>query len=162
MVKKESKRALPQGLKDAQETKRKKTVDKVQTAIDELIAEGYKVTMTRLVERTGLARATLSKPHIEEVLKENKVCKYEKLSVSSTTDKKTLKYELELENIKLKDRIEKVLKENANLKNKNNELKVENYELKDRVSKLLGELQLLSQKARMHGLRLELIKKLED
>ena len=50
MVKKESKRALPQGLKDAQETKRKKTVDKVQTAIDELIAEGYKVTMTRLVE----------------------------------------------------------------------------------------------------------------
>ena len=74
MVKKESKRALPQGLKDAQETKRKKTVDKVQTAKDELIAEGYKVTMTRLVERTGLARATLSKPHIEEVLKENKVC----------------------------------------------------------------------------------------
>ena len=41
-------------------------------------------------------------------------------------------------------------------------MKVENYELKDRVSKLLGELQLLSQKARMHGLRLELIKKLED
>lgn len=150
-------RELPEKLLEQQAKKRKLTANTVQKAIDELKAEGCKVTMSNLVERTGFARATLSKPHVEEVLKNNRVCKYERIRVKKDNLKKDrADFELEIE--ELKKKLNDISIENMEMKNKMNALKVENYEQKDRIAQLLGELQNLNQKARMHGVRLEVIK----
>ena len=151
------KRELPNALKERQEKQRNESIKRVNEAIKELKEEGQRVTIKLLVDRTGLSRATLSKSHIEEVLKKNRVCKFERrmcVEHSSTIDIN----ELELEISNLQSKLEKSNKELAKVKNRNNKLKLENYELKEKNKKLLGELQMVSKKSRMHGVRLELIK----
>lgn len=89
-------KGIPEKLQQKQEAKRKETMELVQNAIDELKAEGCKVTMNELVKRTGLARATLSKTHIQGVLKNNQVCKYEKVKVSDVEPKSKADFDLAL------------------------------------------------------------------
>lgn len=151
-----SRKGTPEQLQEQQEAKRKETVNLVQNAINELKVEGCKVTMNELVERTGLARSTLSKKHVQEVLKNNKVCKFEKVKVSEIAPKSKSDFELALQDAMVK--LNTMSLENEQLKNRNNALRVENYELKETNAKLRGELQALSQKARLEGVRLELIK----
>lgn len=149
-----ARREIPTKLQERQEQQRKETIEKVRTAIDELKAEGYKVTMTNLSERTGLARATLSKPHIDDVLKEKRVCKYERVKVNKDNSKKDrIDFELEIEDLKKK--VYDLETEKKNMKIKMTKIELENYKQKERIAKLIGELQSLSQKARMHGVRLE-------
>ena len=152
-------RVIPTKLKERQEQQRKETIEKVKTAIDDIKAEGCKVTMTNLSERTGLARATLSKPHIDEVLKEKRVCKYERVKIEKDNSKKD-RIDLELEIEDLKKKVYDLTKEKKDMKIKITELELDNYKKKDRIEKLLGELQSLSQKARMHGVRVDRL--LED
>jgi hypothetical protein len=155
-----SKRNLPEKLQQKQEAKRQESIELVQNAINELKAEGCKVTMTALVERTGLARATLSNTHTDKVLKNNKVCKYEKLKVLNTNENKVprTKADFELAIAESMVKINSLTEENTKLRNMLNAEKVSNYELKKANSKLLSELQILSQKARMKGVRLELLR----
>lgn len=151
------KRELPNALKERQSKQRHESIERVNEAIRELKEEGQRVTIKLLVERTGLSRATLSKPHIEEVLKDNRVCKFERRIYIKSSDNVDIN-ELELEISKLQSKLDKSNKELKKLKNRNNELKVENYNLKEKNKKLLGELQSISIKSRMHGVKLELIK----
>lgn len=67
MNNKEKIKTFPKVLQEVQENKQKETMDKVQDAINQLKGECYKVTVTRLVETTGLGRATLPKSYIDEV-----------------------------------------------------------------------------------------------
>lgn len=148
------KREMPTKLRERQEKQRQETIEKVKKAIEDLKVEGCKVTMSNLAERTGLARATLSKPHIEDILNEKRVCKYERVKIQKDSSKKDrIDFELEIEDLKKK--IYDLEKEKKNMKIKMTEVELENYKQKERIAKLLGELQLLSQKIRMHGIKIE-------
>lgn len=162
------KRDLPEKLKAAQEMKRNETRAKVETAITELQEEGYIVTISNLVERTGLSRSTFSKSHIEEILKEKKVCKFaQRVKIvdrskseidMNRTELLLLIEKLRLEIVSRDEKIEKEITKNCELNNKINSLKVENLEQKERIQKLLGELTMMSQKMSKHGFTYDVIK----
>ena len=62
------KKKLPTGLSEKQELQRQESVNKVLRAADNLKDEGKEVTISALVEYTGLSRSTFAKPHIRELL----------------------------------------------------------------------------------------------
>jgi hypothetical protein len=64
------KKKLPNGLAKKQELQRQETINKVLRAIDDIKAEGRKVTISALVEFSGLSRSTFAKVHIRELLME--------------------------------------------------------------------------------------------
>lgn len=73
-------RSVPDKLKEKQEQQKKDTAKKIEEAIEMLKDLGYgSVTIANLMSETGLARSTFSKPHVEEVLKKNKIGKYKEL-----------------------------------------------------------------------------------
>lgn len=61
-------KGLPKQLTEKQELMRQQSINKVLRAIEELKAEGRSVTITALVEFTGLSRSVFSKEHIRELL----------------------------------------------------------------------------------------------
>lgn len=64
------KKNLPVGLAEKQELQRQQTINKVLRAVDDIINEGKKVSISALMEYTGLSRSTFAKPHIRELLVE--------------------------------------------------------------------------------------------
>lgn len=144
-------RELPNEIRDFQKKSKTTTINKVQTAIDELQAQGFIVTRKQLLERTGLSNSVLSKPHIKEVLKENKVCQYSiKRKVNITNDNDIL-----LELSKANKKIGKLEAKIKDLENKLNKEKVEYYKTKESNEILRGELHILKQKAKLRGLVLD-------
>lgn len=67
----ESNKKLPKGLVDKQECQRQETINKVLRAVTNLKDENRKVTISALVEFTGLSRSIFSKVHIRELLVEH-------------------------------------------------------------------------------------------
>lgn len=61
-------KGLPKQLTEKQELLRQQSINKVLRAIEELKAEGRSVTITALVEFTGLSRSVFSKEHVRELL----------------------------------------------------------------------------------------------
>lgn len=61
-------KGLPKQLTEKQELQRQQSINQVLRAIEELEAEGRSVTITALVEFTGLSRSVFSKGHIRELL----------------------------------------------------------------------------------------------
>ena len=59
---------LPEGLAVKQELQRQETINKVLRAAADIKNEGKKVTISSLMEYTGLSRSTFAKPHIRELL----------------------------------------------------------------------------------------------
>lgn len=64
------KKKLPKGLAEKQELQRQETINKVLRAYADIKNESGKVTISALVEYTGLSRSTFAKPHIRELLVE--------------------------------------------------------------------------------------------
>lgn len=156
MSNKKSGRSLPNVLSEKQKNQREQTRETVQQAILSLKEEGRTVTIKNLVEITGLARATFSKPHVDEILKINKVCKYkDKGEVITKADKTP--HELKVEIQLLENKIARLVKKNEELLNEKNSMKLKYLEEKDRNEKLLGEIQAISIKCRMNNIRLEMV-----
>lgn len=65
-----SEKKLSKGLAEKQEFQRQETINRVLRAIAGLKDENRKVTISALVEFTGLSRSTFSKVHIRELLVE--------------------------------------------------------------------------------------------
>lgn len=63
-----NKNNLPINLQKQQEFKKQESINKVLRAINDMKNEGRKVTISALMEFTGLSRSTFSKPHIRELL----------------------------------------------------------------------------------------------
>jgi hypothetical protein len=61
---------LPKSLVKRQELQRQETINKVLRAVNDIKNEGRKVTISALVEFTGLSRSTFAKPHVRELLME--------------------------------------------------------------------------------------------
>ena len=68
--------------------KRKATLDKIQSAIDEIQEDNRIVTKKELMELTGISSGTLSQQYVKELLKENKVCQYRETITIDNADKK--------------------------------------------------------------------------
>lgn len=62
---------IPKELVERQEKQRQNTANIVRDAIEELSAEGHKITIKLLIEYTGLSRSVFAKEHIKAVLVEN-------------------------------------------------------------------------------------------
>jgi len=67
----ESEKRLPEGLAKKQERQRQESINKVLRSIADLKNEGRNVTISALIEYTGLSRSTFSKVHIRELLVEH-------------------------------------------------------------------------------------------
>lgn len=65
-----SRKTLPQGLAEKQELQRQETINKVLRAASDIKSEGGKVTISTLIEYTGLSRSTFAKAHIRKLLVE--------------------------------------------------------------------------------------------
>lgn len=144
-------RKLPDEIKIYQENSKNETITKVQNAINELQSEGFIVTRKLLLERTGLSNSVLSKNHIKEVLKNNKVCQYAiKRKFISKNESDVL-----LELNKANKKIEQLEKKVKDLENKLAKEKVKYHEVKDTNEILRGELFLLKEKASLKGLDLD-------
>lgn len=63
-----NKNNLPMNLQKQQEFKKQESINKVLRAINDMKNEGRKVTISALMEFTGLSRSTFSKPHIRELI----------------------------------------------------------------------------------------------
>ena len=61
---------LSNGLAKKQELQRQETINRVKRAMVDIKSEGRTVTISSLIEFTGLSRSTFSKPHIRELLVE--------------------------------------------------------------------------------------------
>jgi hypothetical protein len=145
-------RKLPGAVRDYQESSKNDTINKVQNAIDELKAEGNIVTRKLLLERTGLSNSVLSKPHIKEVLKKNKVCQFalkRKINVIANSVDNDVELKKAYEQI---DKLEKKVKE---LESKIDKEKLAYYKMKEANEVLRGELHILMQKAKLRGLDLD-------
>ena len=148
---------LPDKLKEKQEKTRQESIHRVQQAIDDIKAEGYIVTTKLLMEHTGFARSTFSKEHIQEILKQNQVCKYAntKQIKKELSEKEKIK-ELEKELITAHKKIQKLESEAKDNKNRENELKVKLNELSEANKILRGQLHVLIQKAKIKGLDIDI------
>lgn len=146
-------KVISDALKKKQELTRQGTIEKIQSAINELQAEGYLVGIKHLVERTGLSRSVFRKPHVQKILKENKIGIYResKTVPKSDEDYRTLALTMEKEILKannkiqkleddLKDRDRRIARLTTSLEGKTNECEV-----------LRGEIFILSKKAKIMG-----------
>ena len=66
---------LPNALVQKQEVLRQKSINLVIRAIADLNAEGYRIKIKDLMERTGLSRSIFAKSHIRQILVKNGICK---------------------------------------------------------------------------------------
>lgn len=86
------------------------TQQKVQAAIDQIQAEGRRVTRKELVRISGLSSGTFSQPHVKSILKSNRVCQFapEKIAKRNDNDDyvKDKLTDVEFENFMLKAQIE--------------------------------------------------------
>lgn len=142
-------RQLPEEVTNFQKNSKNETIKKVQAAIDELRAEGFIITRKLILERSGVSNSVLSKPHIKNVLKENKVCQY------SVHKKVTITNDVLLDLAKSAKKIEKLEKKVKELEYKLNKEKMNSIELKEANQILLGQLHILKQKARLKNLILD-------
>lgn len=120
-------KGLPKQLTEKQELLRQQSINKVLRAIEQLKAEGRSVTITALVEFTGLSRSVFSKGHIRELLVDY-----------GYSDMKNEKYKKE----KLKDRM---INSEAEKEKKIQELYIQNKTLERECELLRGRLFLLMQ-----------------
>jgi hypothetical protein len=110
---------LPESLAKKQELQRQETINKVLRAIADIKNEGRKVTISVLVEFTGLLRSTFAKLHIRKLLLGNGYS--QKGAVTSSNGKKKTK--------KVSDKDDLI----ANLRIKNAELERECELLRGRL-----------------------------
>lgn len=82
------KKKLPTSLAEKQELQRQETINKVLRAGADITGEGKQVTISALVEYTGLSRSTFAKPHIRELLVE---CGYSAYNVTAKAKHKKVK-----------------------------------------------------------------------
>lgn len=66
----DDKRKLPKSLVKVQELQRQDTINKVLRAVTDIKNESRQVTISVLMEYTGISRSTFSKPHIRKLLAE--------------------------------------------------------------------------------------------
>lgn len=110
---------LPEALAEAQERQRQETANKVLHAFMELQAQGCRLSISNLMDYTGLSRSVFSKPHVRAVMVEFGYPPLKKATESATnspTPAQTKEQKLRAELRKRNERIRILRVENAALK----------------------------------------------
>ncbi len=151
-------RDIPEELRKKQDAARQSTLDRIQSAINELNDEGYLITTKLLIERTGLARSTFSKPHVQELLKFSKIGKYKDTKTIEKSNDNPQNTILRLENdlIKSKKTTEKLQQELSRKNNRISRLEEKLNDTTEECQLLRGQFHLLMQKAKLLGFELRL------
>lgn len=108
---------LPKALVEAQQRQRQETANKVLHAFIELQAQGCRLSISNLMNCTGLSRSVFSKPHVRAVMTEFSyppLGKKEETEISAPPQTKVKKLRAELK--KRDERIKRLREENAALK----------------------------------------------
>jgi len=147
---------IPDALKKKQSETRKKTMAKVNKAINELRKEGYLISIKLLVERTGLSRSVFRKEHIRRILKENKIGMYaERKTISNTANQSPVQFKNILKQLeKANKKIDKLQME---LSNKELQISKLNKSLSEKIDEcelLRGEIFMMHKKALVKGIDL--------
>ena len=140
-------KTIPDALRQKQQLQRNKTIQMVGNAITELSAEGYTVTISRLMEQTGLSRSVFSKPHIKELLL---------LSYPKVPMRENIQGDHDL-TVQLDRALKKLEKTQSKLDSKNvmvQKLKADLSAKCDECELLRGKLHVLMQKCRIKGINL--------
>jgi|UPI00064B781E hypothetical protein len=135
-------RKIPDSLLNLQQRQREQTISTIKSAIQELQAEGYPITIKRLCERTGLSRSVFNKPHVKALLDEELSNCPAKAIHEGTLEKQCAKLLLQLEKSKRRE---------IDLKLANMQLRETVQELRSECEMLRGELHSLMQ----HEIRLQ-------
>ena len=80
--------SVNKGLQNMYIAKKQATLEKIQTAIDDIQADGKIVTKKELMELTGLSSGTFSQDYVKELLEKNCVCQFRKSRKPINDDKK--------------------------------------------------------------------------
>lgn len=143
-------RKLNDGCKDYQNKIRQNTMDTVQNAINSLKDEGAIVTIGKLIELTGYARSTFSKKHVDDVLKKNKVCKYEnKTIIAQEGNSYNLVKKLEKDLRRVNKIVTKLTQDLEKQKLKNIKLQADYIQKNEDYQLLLGKWHTLVKKAKL-------------
>ncbi len=124
---------LPKALAQRQEHQRQQSVNLVMRAIAELSAEGHKIRIKDLIERTGLSRSIFCKPHIRQLLIDKGICEVRTADAQPRISARKTQCLNKLEE-KLRQKDEYIHK-----------LRIENQELEEECALLRGKLFLLMQ-----------------
>lgn len=145
---------ISDALKKKQEITRQGTIEKIQHAINDLQAEGYLIGIKHLAERTGLSRSVFRKPHVQNILKENKIGIYResKTVPKSDEDYRTLALTMEKELLMANNKIQKLEDELKDRDRRIAKLKSSIEEKTNECALLCGEVFLLSKKAKIMGI----------
>jgi hypothetical protein len=116
------KRKLNDKLLSKQEDARQNTINKVLASIKCLKDEGFdgiQITLSRIAEKTNLARSTLDKPHVVEVLKREGVGPYTPRKVIRSSPDKLEKevWAIQAKVEKLETKLEEASKQKEALRN---------------------------------------------
>jgi hypothetical protein len=145
---------ISDALRKRQKLIKQQTIKKVQCAIDDLKDEGYLIGIKHLVERTGLSRSVFRKPHVQKILKENKIGIYKesKTVPKSNEDYRILALAMEKELLRANNKIQK-LEDDLKDRDKRITRLVSSLEEKTNECALLrGEIFILAKKAKIMGI----------
>ncbi len=142
---------ISDALREKQELARQQTIEKVQRAINDLQAEGYLIGIKHLVERTGLSRSVFRKPHVQKILKENKIGIYResKTVPKSDEDYRTLALTMEKELLRANNKIQKLVND---LKDRDRRITRLTSSLEEKINEceiLRGEIFIISKKSKI-------------
>lgn len=110
---------LPNALAEKQERQRQETANKVLHAFIELQAQGCRLSISNLMDFTGLSRSVFSKPHVRAVMAEFGYPPLKGAAESATNSPvpaQTKEQKLRAELRKRNERIRLLREENATLK----------------------------------------------
>lgn len=150
-------RKIPMELKEKQKAMRKETQEKVQVAINTLRSLGYEnISISILVKETKLVRSTFQKDHVVEILRDNEVGKYKKIS---SINKCTLNDEknsimLEKELIKANEKIQRLQQEKEVLAQKLTKAKLDLIDANEKQKETVGKFQALYERTVAMGLKI--------
>lgn len=148
-------RKLNDGCKEYQTETKQKTIVSVQNAIDRVKEEGAIVTIKKLMEITGLARSTFSKEHVDEVLKKNKVCKYQnKVVIATEKNNSKLIEEFTKELERTNKIVTKLTQELEKQKERYVKLQADHIQKHEDYQLLIGKWHTLMKKAKIAGINI--------
>lgn len=155
-----SSRTPSENMKKMYAKKRQSTLNKIQSAIDEIQEDNRIVTKKELIEITGLSSGTFSQEYVKELLKENKVCQYrETITMLNSEKRKQLEEKsmmaLKKENQKLVSKMQDFEVELERINNKNRVLREDYDKLNTEHILLKGKYQQLLEYLDALGFNLE-------
>lgn len=144
-------------MKEMYARKREETLKRIEASIRDMKEYGEPVTKKLIMERAGVSSGTLSKPYVLDLLKKEKVCQFQELTILGSQGARDTLRELSSvakENSRLKNRIDSQNSLISMLKDQKAKIAEELKAVKDENALLRGQRQLLLERMDNAGIPL--------